>query len=275
MAAAKTKVSASTAFSLPFLQTGYVSIFPHWANYVGFWRLISLHMATALLIATSKRTAAWQPVCQNHHQKRWGVERGGQKMKGMCVCPCTMCTRSLLRDRRRAARRKEKLARENKVNEAWRRLPSPVYCQRQSCLLIHCYHHSRGKVWRKIPPLLAGWGWQQVEKWSGYGKTSLVSAWCVFWLKQHMTHKLSIPRMSEQTLACRMHLHFPQSNWIFLDSQRPPGCGVSRGHSAHNRTMARFWAVANAKWLVLLVDWLLLGKREMACNSLNSLLTRV
>lgn len=64
-------------YNRPFGQSSYISDFPSPANYVEFWRLISPHMATALLIATSWRSEAWQQACQSHHQKRWGAEGGG------------------------------------------------------------------------------------------------------------------------------------------------------------------------------------------------------
>lgn len=107
--------------NFPFGWPSYISIFPPTANYVGFWRLISPHMATALLISTSWRTEAWQQACQSHHQKRRGAEEGGWAgEENACLCVRAVCFCG------REARRKEKLARENKVNEPWRRLPSSV-----------------------------------------------------------------------------------------------------------------------------------------------------
>lgn len=167
-------------------------------------------MATALLIATCQRTAAWQPACQNHHQngEAWrGEGRAARQMRvHMCAHVCWGvggwgC-------RRRGARRMEKLARENKVNEAWRRLPSPVFGRSKSCLLIHCYHHSRGKDRKQQPQggVVAGGeqsGWKRILC------VYLVWLWLLTETTLDSRGLQSSPCVFEQKLTCTIHLHFP------------------------------------------------------------------
>lgn len=126
----------------------------------------------------------------------------------------------------RAVRRKEKLAWENKVNEAWRRLPSPVFGRgsRASSFTVTTTPGGRAEN-----DSLEGGGLVE-EPW---GCNRILSVYLVWlWLLTEATLDntglQSSGRMFEQTLTCRMHLHFPKSNWISLDWKRPLGWGVKR-----------------------------------------------
>lgn len=180
----KPRCTLITTFSLPFSQLCYISIFPPWANYVGFWRLNSPHMATALLIATFQRTSAWQPACQNHHRNGEASRGEGWVLRKMCVCVCAHGFGG------REARRKEKLARENKVNEAWRRLPSSVFGRSSRASSFTVATTPGARTENNSLEGCGGW-WKNSQAVKGF----CVFTWsgCGCWLRQHSTAQASNP----------------------------------------------------------------------------------
>lgn len=228
-------------------------------------------MATALLIATSPRTAAWQPACQNHHQngEAWKGE-GGRWVE--CVSAYVhACVCVFLGGGRRAARRKEKLARENKVNEAWRRLPYPVF-GRGSRASSFTFTTSRGKD-RKRQPQGGGlveeqWGCNRILR------VYLVWLWLLTKETLDSTDLQSSARVFEQTLTCRVHLHFPPVESDLLGFKKTFGMRCQEG-MLYTTLQYQGSELLQSQWLALCIDWLPLGKREIACISLNPLVTHI
>lgn len=139
----------------------------------------------------------------------------------MCVCVCVHVSL------RRQARRKEKLARENKVNEAWRRLPSSVLGRSS---LASSFTGTTTPGARTENNSLRG-VWWLVEEQSGCKRilcVYLVWLWLLTKTTLNSRGLQSSPCVFEQTLTRRIHLHFPESSWISLDYKRPVGWGARR-----------------------------------------------
>lgn len=217
-------------------------------------------MATALLIATSQRTAAWQPARQIHHQNGEACKGSLGDKWSVRLCMCVVFFGGW---REAGSKEKGKLARENKVNEAWRRLPSAVFGR-----------GSRASSFAVIPQLRGGRGENgslEVDAWLCLWKNSeavqrsraclpspvVVVDWGNTW--QHRTPRQSSARMFEQTLTCRMHLHLPQPQWISLDWNRPLGWGVKRPCWTHT-TISRFEAITIT--MNCFVHWLITAGEE-------------
>lgn len=162
-------------------------------------------MATALLNSYLQENCGMAACVSKSPSKWWGTGRG-------CV---SACVHMFLEGGRRKARRKEKLARENKVNEAWRRLPSSVF-GRSSRATSFTVTTSPGARTEKNS--LKG-AWWLVEEQSGCKRILCVYLVCLWLLTETTLDSTGLQSSShvfEQTLTSRIHLHLPNSNWISL-----------------------------------------------------------
>lgn len=121
--------------------------------------------------------------------KRWGVERGGSGDRwNVCLRACMgacMCFSKGV-----GGGRKEKLARENKVNEAWRRLPSPALGRgrRTSSFTVTTTPGGKDRKWqpwRGVVVVYAGW-WKNSQAVTGF-HLFIWSGSCCCWLRKHLT----------------------------------------------------------------------------------------
>ena len=221
-------------------------------------------MATALLIATSQRSAAWQPARQKSPSKRQGGTRGGQGERVFAGVRAGACTCVFFGGGgRRAARRKEKLARENKVNEAWRRLPFHVFgwSSRASSFIANATPGGRTEevsLERGEGGCGGGAGGENSQAVTGFYVFTRAGRGC--WLRQHLTAQARnpLPLMLKQTLTFRLHLHPHPPNPVengSLRIEKDLWDEVSRGHVVHNNTISRFEAITIT--MACFVHWLI------------------
>lgn len=204
------------------------------------------------------------PRVKNHHQN--GEAERGEDRGNACLRVCVQERARvffLWGGGRRAARRKEKLARENKVNEAWRRLPFHVFGwgSRASSFTANATPGGRTEevsLERGEGECGGGAGGENSQAVTGFYVFTQAGRGC--WLRQHLTAQARnpLPLVLKQTLTFRLHLH----------SLPPQSCRngspriekdlwdeVSRGHVVHNNTISRFEAITIT--MACFVHWLI------------------
>lgn len=187
-----TPLATSHPFSHPFSQLRYVSIFPPRVNYVRFWRLLSLHMATALLIATSQRTAAWQPACQNHHQNGEAWRGEGRATDEMCVCVRAWVRACVFRRGWEAGgEEKGKISQRKQSQWGMKEAslsPALGRGRRTSSFTVTTTPGGKDRKWqpwRGVVVVYAGW-WKNSQAVTGF-HLFIWSGSCCCWLRKHLT----------------------------------------------------------------------------------------
>lgn len=185
----------------------------------------------------------------------WGVERGGPGSRENACPHMGTCYLVVVVGgcRRREARRMEKLARENKVNEAWRRLPSPAFgrCSRASSLTVTTTPGARTEN-----NSLKGVWWLVENSQAVKGFCVFTRSGCGCWLRQHSTAEASNPLpvcLSRNELVpfiCISHSR-RGSPWTEKDLWEE----VQRGQAVHSITISRFIAIRIT--MTFFVHWLI------------------